>query len=178
MQPEHRQQAAALPQRLTSPLWPTPLHSSVLSFIAAASSSRGIPVCFLPKMPKQNFGRGTERSQPTLSPCSLSSHFKKQKRKTSFLCRCPDMGVIRFHSCWWPDKEHTRQFFPNSTCASHQNNREPCSQRSLCVRDFQVPPLQGLNSTSPSFKKHNLKEEQSLLLQIRHLKIQIKSNWQ
>lgn len=76
-QPEHRQQAAALPQRLTSSLWPAPLHSSVLSFIAAASSSRGIPVCFLPKMPKQNFGRRTERTQPSLSPCSLSSHFKK-----------------------------------------------------------------------------------------------------
>lgn len=29
MQPEHRQQAAALPHRLTSSLWPAPLHSSV-----------------------------------------------------------------------------------------------------------------------------------------------------
>lgn len=43
-----------------------PHHRILQSFIAAASSSRRIPVCFLPKMPKQNFGRGTECTQPSL----------------------------------------------------------------------------------------------------------------
>lgn len=130
-----------------------------------------------PKCPNRTLGEEQSAHSP-LSPCSLSSHFKKLKRKTSFLCHRTDMGAIQFHSCWWPGAEHTGQFFLNSTCATHQNNMQPCSQCSLCVRDFQAPPLWGLNLTSPSLKKHNLKEEQLFLLEIRHLKIQIESYWQ
>lgn len=146
IEPEQSEQPAALPQRLTSSAWPSPMHSSVLAFITAALLVEKLQHATLSKCQTKLLGR--EKCTLCLFfPHGLSCHFMNLKSKTSFLHKYPGKGIETITLLI--TRYRARKHGSFLTHVSDQLDREPCSKCSLSKHDFLIVR----KMKTPCFKK-------------------------